>query len=55
VEENPPWSRGQRKVGTVIHVFGAHTIRDVVAVRFGRYPAPAIAVHADDLRLARRP
>ena len=37
-----------RTVGVVVYIFGNHTIRDVVAVKFG--DDPPIAFHADDLR-----
>jgi len=48
VVEKPPLPLRTRTVGVVVYIFGNHTVRDVVAVKFG--DDPAIAFHADDLR-----
>jgi hypothetical protein len=48
VAEKQPRPLSTRTVGVVVHTFEGHTIRDVVAVKFGN--DPPIALHADDLR-----
>ena len=48
VAEKQPWSLSTRTVGVVVYFFGNHTVRDVVAVKFG--DDPPIAFHTDDLR-----
>jgi len=48
VAEKQPWPLSRRTVGVVVYIFGNHTVRDVVAVKFG--DDPPIAFHADDLR-----
>ena len=54
VVEKPPLPLRTRTVGVVVYIFGNHTVRDVVAVKFG--DDPPIAFHADDLRkVVRRP
>jgi hypothetical protein len=48
VAEKQPRPLSTRTVGVVVYIFGNHTVRDVVAVKFG--DDPPIAFHADDLR-----
>jgi uncharacterized membrane protein len=53
VAEKQPSPLSTRTVGVVVYIFGSHTIRDVVAVKFG--DDPPIAFHTDDLhKVARR-
>jgi uncharacterized membrane protein len=48
VAEKQPRPLSTRTVGVVVHTFDDHTLRDIVAVKFGN-DLP-IAFHADDLR-----
>jgi len=48
VAEKQPRPLSTHAVGEVVYIFGDHTVRDVVAVKFG--DDPPIAFHADDLR-----